>query len=578
MDLTSESLQFADVQPGAKIADRYQVVSRIAAGGMGIVFKVIDLALDGEIVALKLLNPHLSQDKIAFKRFLNEVLVARSLSHPNIVRTHDIGKTQQGASYISMEYVDGETLATQLDKYYDEFQNEKRSHPGYAFEQALYVLLSVIKGVSYAHAQGIIHRDLKPANILFTKKNEVKVADFGTARIVGANTGLTQDGSIMGTPDYMSPEQISGEELDVRCDIYALGIIAYELVTGDKPFPGENLVQVAYQHVNEPIPSFEAALYDVPQWYQEMVRKAAAKRREDRFQSADAFAAAILIHAPELGGNSGAWQAVRSASIESDAPPTITSIKIPFVEPDEQKRKNQIAGTRKKSFNFLATAVMVSVAIGIFVGLSYGVFMQTTQVEHTTDAARAFIKTEFEADLLNPTDEVEESKDKLPVEKKEPPVSVTEPVVEPQPKPQVLPPPEKLEPTPPPVAPVYSAGPVGTGRSNGGALPNDAKVTQRNLNSRSTQRYQGSLGPIGGAQSTITLNITFVGNTIQGTAEISGRGSFRVIGSSSQRGLEMNLSGSTNIRLSGSTRDNALRGAYRIESSNESGTWQAVVR
>lgn len=292
MDADFKSIGGINVEPGALIAKRFEICDRLGAGGVGMVFRAIDHELDGEVVALKLLHPHLAQDENVFRRFRNEVLVARSLSHPNIVRTHDMGRAEAGFSYISMEYVDGQSLKDKLTS-----GDKPRGLP---FEDAVAVLYQIISGVAYAHGKGVIHRDLKPANVMISSKGEVKLADFGTARIVGGDTSLTQTGQVIGTPDYMSPEQIRGEQLDHGCDIYSLGIVAYELVVGARPFVADSAVAVAFKHLNDPIPEFANAQNGIPLWYDQVVRKATAKRKEDRFSSAMEFAAALLESVPKL--------------------------------------------------------------------------------------------------------------------------------------------------------------------------------------------------------------------------------------------------------------------------------------
>ncbi|MBP9838498.1 MAG: serine/threonine protein kinase, partial [Proteobacteria bacterium] len=239
MDNTDKVFTGSNFDEGVIIATRYQLCERLGAGGMGMVFRAVDRDLEGEIVALKLLLPHLALDENVFRRFRNEVLVARSLTHPNIVRTHDIGRAEGGYSYISMEFVDGFSLK---DKINEVSATEKKI---FDFEDALKVLYQIVNGVCYAHGKGIIHRDLKPANVLLNKRGEVKLADFGTARMVGMDTSITQTGQVIGTPDYMSPEQIRGENLDTSCDIYSLGILAYELVTGNRPFHADSAVALA---------------------------------------------------------------------------------------------------------------------------------------------------------------------------------------------------------------------------------------------------------------------------------------------------------------------------------------------
>ena len=302
-----------NVAPGDIVAGRYELQSRLGQGGMGQVFRAIDRELDGEIVAIKLLLPHLAQDENVFRRFRNEVLVARSLTHPNIVRTHDIGKTPEGYSYISMEFIDGVSLRDRLIASTQETpQSGGRIVPPLAFDEALTFLYQIICGVAYAHGKGVIHRDLKPANVLLSKTNEVKLADFGTARIVGADTSLTQTGQVIGTPDYMSPEQIRGEELDTSCDIYALGILAYELVSGKRPFMADSAVAVAFKHLNEPLPTLVVPGSRVPVWFDEIVRKAAAKKKGDRFSTVNDLAGALIDFAPELSAQATLFTADRS--------------------------------------------------------------------------------------------------------------------------------------------------------------------------------------------------------------------------------------------------------------------------
>ncbi len=276
-----------EVSPGAVIAGRFEVVKRIGAGGMGMVFTAIDRELNDNVVALKLLLPHLASDEQVFKRFLNEVLVARSLSHPNICRLHDIGKAESGYYYISMEYVDGVSLKERIAPEGDPSaaSTTQMNFTPLTFEEAIQIFSDVTNGVAYAHSKEVIHRDLKPGNVLISKRGEVKLADFGTARIVGRDTSLTQTGQVIGTPDYMSPEQIRGEALDAACDIYSLGIIGYELITGERPFIADSAVAVAFKHLSEPLPPFPERLKHVPAWYRDLIVKATSKSRNDRYKN-----------------------------------------------------------------------------------------------------------------------------------------------------------------------------------------------------------------------------------------------------------------------------------------------------
>jgi serine/threonine protein kinase len=246
------------------------------------------------------LLPHLASDEQIFKRFLNEVLVARSLSHPNIVRLHDIGKAEAGYYYISMELVDGYSLKERICSD-DPALPSSSTQLGFkplTFTEALQILADIASGVAYAHTRGVMHRDLKPGNVLISKRGEVKLADFGTARIMGMDTSLTQTGQVIGTPDYMSPEQIRGEALDSACDIYSLGIIGYELVTGTRPYEADSAVAVAFKHLSEPLPPFGEKLKHIPAWYRTLVEKATAKDRKLRYQNGKEFLADLQKNIP----------------------------------------------------------------------------------------------------------------------------------------------------------------------------------------------------------------------------------------------------------------------------------------
>lgn len=296
------SLEKLRLESGSLIARRYEVCARIGAGGMGMVYRVIDRELNDETVALKLLHPHLAEDEDVFRRFRNEVLVARSLSHPHIVRTHDIGRDENSVSYISMEFVDGMSLKDHVSYQDEDDVTQRRPLP---FPEVLSIYWQILSGVSYAHGKGIIHRDLKPANVLITADGEVKLADFGTARIVGMDTSITRAGQVVGTPDYMSPEQIRGEELGPSCDIYALGIIGYELLSGKRPFFADSPVAVAFKHLNEPLPEFEQSDEEIPRWFKDFVQKACAKDKNDRFESVGEMLSHIIECSPEFSKQSG---------------------------------------------------------------------------------------------------------------------------------------------------------------------------------------------------------------------------------------------------------------------------------
>ncbi len=271
----SEHREIAEFQVGVTIGRRYQIVDHLGFGAMGLVLKVRDQALDNDLLALKILYPHLMKDEILFQRFMNEVVVARKLTHPNLVRTHDIGRDERGYYYISMEYVEGRSLE---DAIYD------KENP-LSFDDALHILREIAGGLAYAHEQGVVHRDLKPANVMLTADGRLKIADFGLAEAVWMNKGLTKTGESVGTPAYMAPEQIQGQDVDGRADIYSFGIIAYEIVSQDRPFKDENWFKMAAQHILEPLPDTIGQNFVLPAWYDPFVKKCCAKKAADRFQS-----------------------------------------------------------------------------------------------------------------------------------------------------------------------------------------------------------------------------------------------------------------------------------------------------
>ncbi|MBK8253015.1 MAG: protein kinase [Polyangiaceae bacterium] len=274
----------ADALIGTLIADRYRVVRKLGEGGMGVVYEALHEALR-KPVALKLLTSSGRIDREAVARFEREAIAAANLRHPNIAEATDFGRLPDGALYLVMEYVEGTTLRRVL-------RNDGRLAPDRAFA----ILEQVGAALSTAHARDVVHRDLKPENIIITqaqgRSDYVKVIDFGIARIRNATfgggaTGLTKAGTVFGTPEYMAPEQVMGQAVDARCDQYALGVLAFELLTGKPPFSADDIGQLMMKHVGAPVPSARTSTPALLPATDAVVMRMLSKLPDERFATVD---------------------------------------------------------------------------------------------------------------------------------------------------------------------------------------------------------------------------------------------------------------------------------------------------
>jgi serine/threonine protein kinase/tetratricopeptide (TPR) repeat protein len=255
-----------------RTVSHYQILEEIGAGGMGVVYRAQDTRLK-RFVALKFLPPELTRDEAAKKRLLREAQAVSTLQHHNICTIHEIDETDDGRMFICMDYYEGETLKTRLER------------GPLAVEEAVDVMMQVARGLEDAHRRGIVHRDIKPANVMVTKQGVAKILDFGLAKLAG-QTKVTMTGSTMGTVAYMSPEQVRGEELDPRSDIFSLGVMLYELLTGTNPFAADHAPAIMYKILNVAPPSLRNAGVKHAARIDSLAVKMLAKEPGERYASA----------------------------------------------------------------------------------------------------------------------------------------------------------------------------------------------------------------------------------------------------------------------------------------------------
>jgi serine/threonine-protein kinase len=279
---------------GETIAERYELEEVVGHGGMSRVYKAHDSLLERN-VALKVLHQQYNEDEDFVERFKREARSVAQLQHPNIVTVIDRGE-ENGRQYIVFEYVDGENLKELVVR---KGRLDVRA--------ALEIALEIARGLAFAHEHGLVHRDVKPQNVLLNGDGRAKVTDFGIARSLDVESGMTQTGAILGTSNYIAPEQASGQPVDAQTDVYSLGIVLYEMLTGELPFPGESFVAVAMKHIQEPSPNVLDVRGDVPLRVAEMIDRALEKDPEQRHPTMAAFAAEIEENLAELDrGEDGA--------------------------------------------------------------------------------------------------------------------------------------------------------------------------------------------------------------------------------------------------------------------------------
>lgn len=302
---------------GQVLGGRYQLEALLGQGGMSAVYRATDPNLR-RTVAIKLIHSHLAADPEFVRRFEGEAAAVARLRHPNIVQVYDFNHDDD-VYYMVLEYVPGETLQDKLRT----LNRDRRLLP---LDQIMATSITLSEAVQYAHDQGMIHRDLKPANVMITPENEAVLMDFGIAKIVGGEN-LTATGAMIGTVAYMSPEQIRGQRPDHRADIYALGVILFEITSGRRPFEGDSAPSTMMMHLTEPVPDLRQINQNIPLPLVQVIEKSLAKDPNQRYQTASELAAALRaidLQAAASGINTAAMTRLQPPAIPAIAPPLPT--------------------------------------------------------------------------------------------------------------------------------------------------------------------------------------------------------------------------------------------------------------
>ena len=389
------------LEAGRTLNGRYKIQSLIGTGGMAAVYLAKDLILD-RLVAIKVLRLDFRQNDDAMRRFRREALSATQLTHPNIVGVYDVGQSQE-MNYIVMEYVEGTDLK-------DYVRQKGALHP----IEAVRIMMQIVSAIAAAHQNRIIHRDIKPQNILIDKEGNVKITDFGIA-VALSDTSLTQTNTLLGSVHYLSPEQARGGMATIQTDIYALGIVLYELLTGTVPFDGESAVSIALKHFQEPLPTIVNPTAMVPQSLENIVLKATAKDPMHRYRSCyemfqdlkTCLDSTRLYEKKFVPASFSGETKVLTPINTQKVKPIQTSKEIPVVEMDEEKPVK-----KRRKWPWIILLLLISI-----VGIMAFVFLQSSpkevQVPDVTNLTEAAAKTKLADAKLNVTDVIQVKSDEI---------------------------------------------------------------------------------------------------------------------------------------------------------------------
>ena len=389
------------LEAGKTLNGRYKIQSLIGTGGMAAVYLATDLILD-RLVAIKVLRLDFRQNDDAMRRFRREALSATQLTHPNIVGVYDVGQSQE-MNYIVMEYVEGTDLK-------DYVRQRGALHP----IEAVRIMMQIVSAIAAAHQNRIIHRDIKPQNILIDREGNVKITDFGIA-VALSDTSLTQTNTLLGSVHYLSPEQARGGMATIQTDIYALGIVLYELLTGRVPFDGESAVSIALKHFQEPLPSVMNPSVMIPQSLENIVLKATAKDPMNRYRSCyemfqdlkTCLDSTRLYEKKFVPASFSGETKVLSPISTQKIKPIQSSREIPVVEMDEEKPVK-----KKRKWPWVLLLMMITI-VGIMAFLFFKTSPKEVQVPDVTNLTEAAAKIKLADAKLNVTDVIQVQSDEV---------------------------------------------------------------------------------------------------------------------------------------------------------------------